>query len=348
MSAETMALLLHLNIVGVKSLPLKASFPRLYPYTQMVNRVMLDQLDPFHCALSCEPISDILKLPSTTKTFGEIAEEHAVALKEKEGPIFIMYSGGIDSTSAALAVMRTWSAEELKRVHILASHHSVNEFPEFWNIIVDKFGDRILPSFKHTEQYCKQGWIITGEHGDQVFGSDVVRKIYKMFGDDGIHQPWQDIMPLVYGNLFGPPIVPEFIARYEQTLKVCPFPIKTSFDWIWWFNFTNKWQHVKYRLLAYKTWENPKENFKKICHFYDTPAWQRWSLDNHDKKIGKTYDSYKLAAKEYIVAATGFTDYMRKPKVGSLSEIWNATEVYEAIDTDFNYLTREQAVEYIR
>lgn len=343
-----MGLLLHLSIGGVKSLPLKPCYPRVYPYTQMVNRVMLDQLDPFHYTLGCEPFSDILKLPAETRSFGDVAEEHAVRMKALSQPIYIMYSGGVDSTSALLAFIRTWSSEELKRVYVLASQHSVAEFPQFWNIVVDKFEDRILPSFKPAEYYCDQGYVVTGEHGDQLFGSDVIRMIFRMFGDEGIHKPWQDIMPAVYSKIFPPEIVGDFIARYEQTLGACPFPLRTSFDWIWWFNFTNKWQHVKYRLLAQKPWRNPKESFKKIRHFYDTPLWQRWSLDNHDKKIGATYDSYKLAAKQYIVGHTGFTDYMIKPKVGSLSQIWNNAEMYEAIDTSFNYLSREETVRYVR
>ncbi len=343
-----MSLLLHLNMSNVKTLPLKPAYPRVYPYTQMVNRALIDQLDPFHYTLCCEPISDILKLPSTNKSFGDVAEEHAHAMKALADPIYIMYSGGIDSTSAVVAFLRTWSAQDLQRVHILASHHSANEFPEFWNVVADKFKGRILPSFRHIEYYCKRGYVVTGEHGDQLFGSDVVRKIYQMYGNNGIHRPWQNVMPSIYNTIFDPGIVPDFIARYEQTLAVCPFPLKTSFDWIWWFNFTNKWQHVKYRMLANNGWENPSQSFQKIRHFYDTPAWQRWSFDNHDKKIAATYQSYKLAAKEYIVGVTGFSDYLRKPKVGSLYQIWYSSKFYEAVDTSFNYLTREQAVEYIR
>ena len=343
-----MGLLLHLNLSNVNTLPLGPKFPRVYPYTQMVNRVLLDELDPFHYTLVCEPISEILKQPANNLSFGDVAEERANYYKTLDAPIYIMYSGGIDSTSAVLAFIRTWSPEELKRVTILASHHSVNEFPEFWNIIVDKFRGRILPSFKHVEYYCDRGYVVTGEHGDQLFGSDVVRDIVGWFGDEGIHKPWQEIMPVVYRNNFGAEIANSFIENYQRTLSTCPFPIRSSFDWIWWFNFTNKWQHVKYRLIAHKTWRDPKTTFPKIKHFYDTPRWQRWSFDNHDKKIGKEYDTYKLAAKEYIVGSTGFTSYLRKPKVGSLFQIWNAAEAYEAIDTDYNYLTREQAVEYVR
>lgn len=347
-----MGLLLHLNISGTRTLPLGPGFPRAYPWTQMVSRVLFDQIDPFHYTSVCEPISDILKMPSNTKTFGEMAEERAHSLKTLEKPIYIMYSGGIDSSSAVIAFLNTWSPEDLKRVHILASHHSAIEFPELWNVVVEKFKGRIFPSFRHPEYYCGRGYLVTGEHGDQLFGSDVIRAIVDLFGDEGIHKPWQEIMPPLYlhkfGKNFGEDNVKIFVERYEQTIGACPFPIRSAFDWIWWFNFTNKWQHVKYRLIAHKPWRDPRESMKKIKHFYDTPEWQRWSFDNHDKKIATTLDSYKLAAKEYIVKNTGFTSYMQKPKVGSLSRIFCSNEIYEAIDTDYQFLTREEVLEYIR
>jgi hypothetical protein len=344
-----MGLLLHLSPAGLQNLPLQPSYPRQWPYTQMVNRVLLDQIDPFHYKLMCEPIGDILKLPANTKSFGDVAEEHANAMKAYNAPIYIMYSGGIDSSAAVIAFLRTWSPQELERVHILASHHSVEEFPELWNVIVDKFRNRIHPSFQHPEHYCERGYLVTGEHGDQLFGSDVLKHIVQVYEDEGIHKPWQETMPAVYHKIFGKEFdVTQFISRYEPTLSACPFPIKTSFDWVWWFNFTNKWQHVKYRLLGHKTWNTPQKSFERIKHFYDTPAWQRWSLDNHDKKIGASFQSYKLAAKAYIVAATGFSDYVTKPKVGSLFQIWRIVEFYEAIDDSFRYLERAEAVRYVR
>ena len=160
--------------------------------------------------------------------------------------------------------------------------------------------------------------------------------------------PWQKTMPATYALYFRQQIIDGFIDRYAQTLSVCPFPIKTSFDWVWWFNFTNKWQHVKFRILGQKTWQTPAVSFRKVHHFYDTSAWQRWSLDNHDKKIAATLLSYKKAAKEYIVKQTGFSSYMNKPKVGSFSQVWAMHEFYEAITTDYTYLTREQVLEYVR
>jgi len=320
--------------------------PRVYPYTQSVSRV-IKGIDPFNYTLMCEPLSEILNYPANTLTYEEMCYNRAQQLKKLDGNIYIMYSGGIDSTSAVLSFVLSWSKEELKRVYIVCTTESINEFPEFWNNIYQTFKGRILSSYVHVEKYCEQGYVVTGEHGDQVFGSDNVNKLVLLFGEQSIHGDWKKYIPMLYDNLFGEALSKRMMEVHAPAIAYCPFEIKTAFEWVWWFNFVNKWQHVKYRMLSFKTWNNPKNNFKKINHFFDTPEWQRWSLDNQDKKIGLTLDTYKLAAKQFIVSNTGFISYLKKPKVGSLSSTWRNKAFYDAIDTDFNYISIEQAMEYV-
>jgi hypothetical protein len=74
-------------------------------------------------------------------------------------------------------------------------------------------------------------------------------------------------------------------------------------------------------------------------HFFDTPEFQRWSLDNPDKKIKNTLNTYKYTAKEFIVKYTNHTDYLKKPKVGSLQFIWSNFDKNYAIDKDFNEMS---------
>jgi len=341
-----MGLLLYTKRFNNEKVNLPPWVPRESPYTQSVNRVM-QGMDPFNYTLGCETFYQIYQMPTNNKTYDEMAIDTAEELKKLEGDIYIMYSGGVDSTTAVTAFIASWSKEELQRVHILASVQSVWEFPEMWNLIVKKFKGRISTSYTHVEQACKKGHVITGELGDQVFGSDVIKKVVKYHGDEGIHQRWEDKMPSVYESLFGKPVAEKFIEVYSKTIIACPFPIRTCFDWVWWFNFTNKWQHVKYRMLALKEWEDPRTNFKKIHHFFDTPEWQRWSIDNHDKKIENTLDSYKVAAKKFIVNETKFYDYLSKKKIGSLKALSANKGFYDAIDTNLNYIDSAAAMEYL-
>ena len=341
-----MGLLLYTQPFNNEILDLLPWCPRQYPYTQSVNRVM-QGLDPFNVTLGCETFYQISQMPSSNKTYEQMAVDRAIELKKLEGKIYIMYSGGVDSTTALVAFLISWSDEELKRVHILASMQSIYEFPEMWTLIVEKFKGRISSSYKHVEKACEDGYVITGEHGDQIFGSDVLKKIVKRYGTEGIHAPWETHMPAVYELAFGKDISEKFIDVYRETTVACPFPIKSCFDWVWWFNFTNKWQHVKYRLLSYKEWNNPRENFSKIHHFFDTPEWQRWSVDNHDKKIENTLVSYKITGKNFIIKHTNYQNYATKRKIGSLRNLWKNKGFYDGIDDNLNYISREHAMEFI-
>jgi hypothetical protein len=341
-----MGLLLYTQPFNNENLNLLPWCPRQYPYTQSVNRVM-QGIDPFNVTLGCETFYQISQMPTNKKTYEQMAVDRALELKKLEGNIYIMYSGGVDSTTALVAFIISWSDEELKRVHILASMQSISEFPDMWNLIVQKFKGRISTSYKHIEKACEKGYVITGEHGDQVFGSDVLKKIVRYHGNYGIHASWETHMPVIYESMFGEQITNKFLDVYKQTTVACPFPIKSCFDWVWWFNFTNKWQHVKYRLLSYKEWNEPRNNFSKIYHFFDTPEWQRWSVDNHDQKIENTLVSYKIAGKNFIIKHTNYDSYANKRKIGSLRSLWTNKGFYDAIDDNLNYISKDYAMEFI-
>lgn len=335
------------HYVENQELPLAKGFPRKYPWTQMCNRVLLDQIDPFHYTLKDEPYSQIASMAPNTKTFEDMCLERAQDLLALSGPLYVMWSGGIDSSAALVALLRLASSEDIKRIHIVASYESYREFPAFWKQFYQLFQLRIHSSLDHPDFFCRKGWIITGEHGDQIFGSDIIRNVVNQFGDEGIHAPWTDTMPAVYTKLFDQETSDIFIDRYQRTIEYAPFKIKTSFDWVWWFNFTNKWQHVKYRLSSFQGW-NPPSNAQKIKHFFDTPDWQRWSLDNHDKKIQDKLLTYKFTAKDFIIDYVKDEGYRNKEKIGSLQKVWSNKRFCDGLDIDLNPVSAEQCYQMIR
>ena len=167
-----MSLLLYLNPFNNENLKLPPWCPREYPYTQAVNRCD-SSLNPFNYSLKCEKISDIVGMPANNQTYEQMAIARAIDLKKLDNKIYIMYSGGVDSSTAVLAFLMSWNKQELQRVYILCSTKSVKEFPEMWSVIANEFKGRIKTSYKHVENSLRDGYVITGEHGDQIFGSDV-------------------------------------------------------------------------------------------------------------------------------------------------------------------------------
>lgn len=321
--------------------------PTVYPYTQSVNRVR-DGIDPFNYTKMCEPISEIKKLPQSRLNFSEMCLERAYDLnKAIDKKMFLYYSGGMDSAAALLAFRKVMSPQDLTKLHIVASHHSASEFPELWNEIYYDFSGRIINAYTNMEDLAREGVVITGQHADHLLGSDNIKRVYNVHGNGGITMPWRDAMMPIYENMFGRTTAEKFIEVYGETTSECPFPIVTAFDWVWWFGFTNKWQHAKYKFLGYKPWKNPKETYGNVVHFFDTPKWQKWSLDNHDLKVVTKIKDYKYTIRDFVIKESGYQSYQKKRKESSLRMLWYNKEFAHGIADDFSELTKEQSLEFI-
>jgi len=339
-----LALYLHPNIKH----DIDERFPNIFPFDQMVNRVRINEIDPYNCKLMVDSIQDIINHYSCNLSFEEIAFKRADYFKSLNDKIYLQYSGGIDSTVALLSILRSWDKQELERVNILCSYQSIKEFPGFWNEINHTFKGRIISSFNNFAPYLEQGIMINGEVGDQIFGSDLINIIENVFDKESIHKPWEDIIPKTLSVALFPATKPQikfFIQLICSTFYACPFPIKTAFDWIWWYNFTTKVQHVTHRLLMM---EDLTKNFHKIYPFFYTRDFQKWSMENHDLKVGKTSKSYKLEAKKFIHKYLNDENYLDKPKIGSLGKLWLVREKNFAVDEHYNIISFKQSKKYVR
>jgi hypothetical protein len=336
--------------------------PPFWPWVQCVNRSsqkMGNNINAFKYTLKCETVEEIIDWePQNKLSFEEQIETQALNLKlrTEDKNVYLMYSGGIDSTGALVSMMNTWG-KDIERLHILMSYRSIAEFPDLWPVINKKFKGRIINSIEdNLEQYYSNGYIVTGEHGDQIFGSDQILKANLFFGKQCIHDNYEKYLYPFYTRQFknlnylqrNGKNLKEFIDLLKWTTEYSPIEIKTLFDWVWWVNFTNKWQLVKYRNFSFSERnDNLSEPYSKFIHFFDTTSWQRWSIDNHHLKIKDNVLTYKYPAKEYIVKKTGLDSYLNKPKVGSLQHVWKNFTKPDGIDENFNKISLDKCLEFL-
>ena len=147
-----------------------------------------------------------------------------------------------------------------------------------------------------------------------------------------------------------PKAVEDWLDNYISTIKEADVEIKTCFDFAWWFNYTNKLNHVIYRILI--IYPNLAKYFDRVYPFYYTKDFLRWSIENHpEQKIGKSLGTYKKCAKQFIYQYTKDEDYLTKPKIGSLGEIWwqaRGVSKVVAIDKNHKLLSLDEASLYVR
>lgn len=126
---------------------------------------------------------------------------------------------------------------------------------------------------------------------------------------------------------------PEALDRLHTEFALlaskCPLPIRFMRDFLWWMNFTCKWQSVALRTLSFTTvFENnarvPLAQIERFATFFNTVPFQQLAISGKLDRWGDnpTAYTYKKAARDFIEEHTGWSDYVRtKMKVGSLYNV---------------------------
>jgi len=309
--------------------------------------------DFFHFAKDHESVEELLALKMPARSWDECCYERAEELRDlNKNHYYISYSGGIDSTALMVAMLQTWPKADLDKVTILMSHHSVHENPSFFDHYVSKFKLRNFVRGVSKNLLDEDALLLTGELGDQLFGSDMLMTGCLLFGDEVLHKDYREFAPAIFDRLLqkkAPNMGGAIFEHLHPIVEECPFPVRTTHDFFWWYNFTQKWQHVKCRYMESADWDLRTEYGRHVVNFFDTPAFQLWSLNNHDLKIGKTWDSYKKVSKEFIYKFTRDPAHLELRKIQSLVKTYFLLDRRVAINERRQALTDVQELrDYVR
>jgi len=242
----------------------------------------------------------------------------------------LWWSGGIDSTAMIVAMIQTSTPIRMQLIKVGLNQRSIEEYPLFFNKYIKQLPQMFI-SHNDGLQIDLDVLHISGEIGDQIFGSDYLRACFggggRIFAGQehflgNIKAPWEDVMSLfVRDQLLAKNLPAEYHATLMDTYNMlnvnAPLEIVTLFDFWWWSNFNLKYTHVANRLQLNSS--NSALAHKRIDSFFDSDTFQRWSVNNHDKKIGDTWKSYKAPLKDFVYSFTKDRDWQKnKTKVQSL------------------------------
>jgi hypothetical protein len=234
--------------------------------------------------------------------------------------ISVLWSGGIDSTSALIAVMKAADARGCAdRVRVLLSLDSVLEYPGFFLRHVNGRYRVAAVSRPISETLHPAALTVTGEHGDQLFGSHLLAS-YVRRGVGGAD--YRDVLPFVLAERLRSVRDAYRVQRYLQpAIAAAPVPIRTLFDCLWWLNFALKWQEVTLRLPVFRG-AQARVAHEALRHFFRDDRFQAWALATTPGHVPPAWARYKDAAKRYILDFTGDRAYYRdKEKADSLRNV---------------------------
>lgn len=303
--------------------------------------------DYFSFASASEKISELMKSNIPQLSWEDCCLKRAsdlLALNKDQ--YIISYSGGIDSTVALVSLLRAWPTAEHKRICISLSHHSIEENPSFFKFVKNfKLRNSLLDPSQ--ELLNSNSLFVTGELGDQLFGSDILMLACEKLGDSILKAPYKEYASKIFEiDSKQTNVGLKMFEHIHPIVEEAPFPIKTNHDFFWWFNFSQKWQNVKYRFTKSSTWDLRAQYNKHIVHFYDTPYFQKWSINNHDLKIKNTWDSYKFTAKKFIHDFTNDPKHLELLKVQSLVSTFMLSKQRIAINAHYQEISNLEELKY--
>ena len=241
-------------------------------------------------------------------------------LAHSTGLLHVLWSGGIDSTLALVSLIDVCRQEEqLHRLKVTLSQESINEYPTFFKDVIEGQINYRLITDTIFESVAPSDVIVTGEHGDQLFGSDKLK--YTILSGDAF-TPYEQILDFVIARKLGTDRHTTSIIDYLNPLVArAPVPVISLYDYLWWLNFSLKWQTVSMRLV-HGLGRAAADLEQTVFHFYKSTAFQQWSLSHHDQKIKAEWSSYKYVAKELIYQFHADEHYLlHKEKEPSLKEV---------------------------
>jgi hypothetical protein len=290
-----------------------SNVPHLYDRTQ--------QVFPSPQIKCLTPIGD----PKAEQLTVDELCEHRVQeiIKAANGrKIAVSWSGGIDSTSVLCAFMDVLPASEIT---VVMNQKSIDEYPAFYSKYIEgKMPVMTMHEWLVEDTLSKaiaDGYIIvTGEIGDQMFGSIK----YMEYEDQAdLMKPWETVLS---------GLSTQTVDLYQTLVDACPVKMTTVKMFWWWFNYVIKYQGVQLRMMI----SAPDTRLN------DNAEWNNWCLytDQEIRYPGTDPLQYKKPLKDYILAYTNDQDYYaNKGKVRSLilyrGKLHSLHEA-DTIDTNWN------------
>jgi hypothetical protein len=309
------------------------------------NVVCIDRTGTIRLPVSTHSLFPMPAFRKMSETLETICNKRATELLERaerlDMRLNVFWSGGIDSTLMLVSLLKNANADQRKRIVILMSEESIKEYPLFYEkhirAQIQTDSSAMFPYLLGTQQL-----FVGAEHNDQLFGSDKVAALIAKFGNGIIHKPYdRDVFfSLFDATLNDAARTNLYLDLFERLKGASPVDIHSNYLFLWWINFSMKWQSVFMRMLAYTAERNAsKLNLEYLktnySHFYNTDEFQLWSMNNLDKRIKDEWRTYKWPCKDIIYDYTKDAVYRdTKVKVGSLYFLLTERESFNFMDDE--------------
>lgn len=270
------------------------------------------------------PISQITQANDIYDICLSRASELVKLVEGTDKKLHVFWSGGLDST---VVLMSLREVAPVSKIVVLYTSESLVEYPGFFEQHIqgtfETFEFSMGTVWKAMEFACANGVVITGEIGDQLFG----HVLYLDLDPAWLMRPWEDFNVGITAN-----------EEYHRLVAACPQKITNTAEFLWWINYSLKYQLVQCRMLLNDTSSVLNKN---VFHFFDSKEFNDYTVSTPmDEKLpGYDIKNYKKPLRDVIYKLSNDANYAyKKPKVRSLVPVYgrySRQKVAFAIDTNW-------------
>lgn len=274
----------------------------------------------------------------------DIFDDRAIELnniaKAENKTIYIMWSGGIDSTAVVSSFIKNIPEQDLANFVIVLTADSVEENPVFFEkFIFNKIKCISYLEYTLNNHELERSISLNGDPADCLFGPSIW--MFKHLVPDGsYHKPFKDNLKMIieplekssmqYIKKF---LIPGFGTWYvhkitKNLVDVAPPGVETISDWWWWHYYNFKWQYSVWRPFlrrkaqGYESEPLTANNIKSFVEntYFNTDRFQQWSYSNRRNHIvNNDISTHKQEVKKYILELDGNESYyLHKTKIQSV------------------------------
>ncbi len=279
-----------------------------------------------------------------SRTMDKISDYYCKKVIEKNQQPYLFYSGGIDSVSMLVAILRNATNDFLERLTIVCNRHSFNENPYFYDrFIKNRFQLIDTDEFVLDTDKFENTVIFDGEMGNQIMGSCGIYDLARKGQYDMLANSYQILLDsqLDENDRY-------LVDLTIESLQYAPIDIHSLHDFFWWSNFNFKVDEVLLRkVLVYTDGmaTQKRQSFyqNNLIRFYSHPEMQKWSIASLHLRRESLKKTTKYFPKKYIFDFDkNEIWFLQKREMASISQIFidksfNSNFIF-AMDTTWNLL----------
>lgn len=287
------------------------------------------------------PFNEVLHskytIPEIKKySFVDAAMCRAKELIDANLPVYILWSGGIDSTAIVVAFLKL--NQSLENITVILNYDSVKEYTSFFNT-------HIKPNFKVlvTEEAILKmqyglltGVVVSGELADQLVGSPLANYMHQALTSEFLVKEFnfENFKDLCVSKNMDLQSIKCWYDIYVSTMSKAPRPITTMFDFAWWHGFNFRWQAIDLKIFLRI---HKSINFET---FYSSSHFQGWSV--HYIPDLSNIQMLKSEIKNFVKDFTKDSDYYNNKIKHPSSTLYYGVPASAALDENLNKISHKE------